>query len=75
MSKYGLAKAAIEKLDAAAKDDNIDVVDAQEALVVSLVQTLKELGGVEFVRGVLKYELESLGSGGLYEIQRGGGHS
>lgn len=75
MSKYGLAKRVIRDLDGQASTMSIDCMDAQEALLVSLVQTLKEGKGSEHIRGILRYELDSLGSGGMYEIQRGGGHS
>ncbi|NKC00038.1 MAG: hypothetical protein GKR90_16280 [Pseudomonadales bacterium] len=75
MSKYSLAKVTIDQLNQAANADGIGCTEAQEALLVSLVQTLKEEGGAPFVRGVLEYEIDSLGSGGEFEIQRGGGHS
>lgn len=75
MSKYGLAKRVIRDLEGQAKTMAIDGMDAQEALLISLVQTLKEGRGVEHIRGILRYEIDSLGSGGLYEVQRGGGHS
>lgn len=75
MSKYGLAKRAIRELDNQAKNMAIDANDAQEALLVSLVQTIKESRGTQHIRGILRYELDSLGTGDMYEIQRGGGHS
>ena len=46
-----------------------------EATIVMLVQALKEAKGPDHVRGILQYEMDSLGSGGVYEIARGGGHS
>lgn len=69
-SKYGLAKDAIAQLNDAAASSGIDAADAQEALLISLVQTLKELRGADNLRGVLQYEVDSLGSGGVHEIQR-----
>ena len=75
MSKYGLAKRVIRDLDGQAKMMAIESMDAQEALLISLVQTLKEGRGADHIRGILRYELDSLGSSGMYEIQRGGGHS
>lgn len=75
MSKYSIAKEAIQNLDSEAEANSIDPVDAQEAMLVSLVQTMKEKLGPAHVRGILQYEIDSLGSGGVYEIQRGGGHS
>jgi hypothetical protein len=75
MSKYGLAKQVILDLESAAQAAGIDTEEAEEALLVSLVQTLKASLGADYVRGTLQYELDSLGSGGVHEIARGGGHS
>ena len=75
MSKYGLAKQIIRSLESEANSVGIDFIDAQEALLVSLVQTIKEASGANHIRGLLQYELDSLGSGGVHEIARGGGHS
>ena len=69
-SKYGLAKDAITQLNDAAASAGIDPADAQEAMLISLVQSLKELRGADTLRGVLQYEVDSLGSGGVHEIQR-----
>jgi len=74
-SKYSLAKEGIADITKRAMDVSIDPAEAQEALIVSLVQTLKETNGADYVRGVLQYEVECLGSGGVFEIQRGSGHS
>ncbi len=75
MSKYGLAKELIEVAHNRAAQTGIDAEDVLEATLVLIVQELKPLRGVESVRGFLQYEIDSLGSGGVYEIQRGGGHS
>ena len=75
MSKYGLAKQVILDLEATAQGAGIDAEEVQEALLVSLVQTLKDSRGADYVRGTLQYELDSLGNGGVHEIARGGGHS
>lgn len=75
MSKYSLANEIIANLDGQADAQNIDPVDAQEALFVLLVQALKGNRGADYMRGILQYEIDSLGSGGVYEIARGGGHS
>lgn len=75
MSKYSLAKQVILDLEATAQGAGIEAEEVQVALLVSLVQTLKDSRGADYVRGTLQYELDSLGSGGVHEIARGGGHS
>ena len=75
MSKYGLAKSTLAELENNAHTAGIDKVDAYEALLIMTVQNMKELEGVRDLRGLLQYEIDSLGSGGVHEIQRGGGHS
>ncbi len=74
-SKYGIANEAIAQINDQAAANGVDPADAQEATIVMLVQALKESRGVDATRGILQYEIDSLGSGGVYEIARGGGHS
>ena len=74
-SKYALAKETLAGMGKCAEQSTLDPVDVQEAMFITLVQTLKETRGRDYVRGLLKYEIDSLGSGGVYEIARGGGHS
>ena len=74
-SKYGVAKEVIAQAKTRAQAEGLDPADVLEATVVSLVQELKDASGPGYVRGVLQYEIDSLGSGGVYEIARGGGHS
>ena len=74
-SKYGLANESIETLNAAASSANIDCGDVQEAMLVTLVQALKQERGVDYLRSFLQYEIDMLGSGSLHEIPRGIGHS
>ena len=62
MSKYGLAKQVILDLESAAQAAGIDTEEAEEALLVSLVQALKASMGADYVRGTLQYELDSLGT-------------
>ena len=75
MSKYTLAADTIQHLAKRASPLAIDSVDAQEALLFSLIQTLREENGSKYVKDILQYEIDSLGSSDLYEIQRGLGHS
>lgn len=74
-SKYGIANEIIAEIDSQSELNNLDAADVQEATLVMLVQALKEARGRDYTRGVLQYEIDSLGSGGVYEIARGGGHS
>ncbi len=74
-SKYALAKDTLASMDERAGGAGLDTADVQEAMLVTLVQALKEARGPDYLRGVLQYEIDSLGSGGVYEIARGGGHS
>jgi len=69
-TKYGLAKDLIEACNAQSDAAGIDPGDAQEALLISLIQTLKALRGPIALKSVLQYEVDSLGSGGVHEIQR-----
>jgi len=70
MSKYSVAKQAISDAVTAGQSENLDAADVLEALIVSAVQSLKEERDAAYVKGVLQYEVDSLGSGGTYEIQR-----
>ncbi len=74
-TKYGLAKEALQWLADNAGEVPVTVDEAEEALLISLIQNMKENRGRDYLRGVLQYEIDSLGSGGVYEIARGGGHS
>ena len=74
-SKYGLANESIEQLNCAAGSANIDSSDVQEAMLVTLVQSLKHARGADYLRSFLQYEIDMLGSGSLHEIPRGLGHS
>lgn len=70
ISKYGLAKELIETLAARAREAGLDPGDVEEAMLISLVQSLKAARGAADVRSILQYEIDSLGSGDVYEIQR-----
>lgn len=74
-SKYTIANELVALGNERADTHALDATDVQEATIVMLVQALKETRGPAHVRGILQYEIDSLGSGGLYEIARGGGHS
>ena len=74
-SKYALAKAAIAELNEQAAAAGIEPDDAQEALMISVIQSLKSARGGPALKGLLQYEMDNLGSGGLHDLPRGGGHS
>lgn len=74
-SKYAMANALIEQIESQSGEHKLDPQDVAEATLVMLVQALKKSKGADYTRGVLQYEMDSLGSGGVYEIARGGGHS
>jgi len=74
-SKYALANELITAADAAARAHTLDSAEVYEATLVMLVQALKTAKDPLYVRGILQYEIDNLGSSGVYEIARGGGHS
>ncbi len=74
-SKYGIANELIAQIESRSSEASLDAADVQEATIVMLVQALKDARGPAYVRSMLQYEIDSLGSGGVYEIARGGGHS
>ncbi len=53
----------------------IDQADAYDALLVSIIDMMKVAGRSNDLRSLLQVELDNLGSGGIYELPRGGGHS
>ena len=75
MSKYSIANELVAAAQERAEAAGLDTADVHEATLVMLVQALKESRGPQTTRGILQYEIDSLGSGGVYEIARGGGHS
>ena len=48
----------------------LELEDVQEALLILLVQELKERKGAGNTKSILQYEVDSLGSGGVHEVQR-----
>ena len=75
MSKYALAKSTIQSLSETAQTQGIEVIEAKEAMMISLVQDLKDCRGAEFIRTLLQYEIDNLNSGGNFDIVRGMSHS
>lgn len=73
-SKYSIARNLIEQLQQHAESHSLDPTDVQEATMILLIQALRESRGSESMRGLLQYEIDSLGAS-VFEIQRGSGHS
>ncbi len=70
MSKYSVAKESIAAAIEAGKGESLEPADVLEALIVSSVEEMKSHKDRAYIKGFLQYELDSLGSGGTYEIQR-----
>jgi hypothetical protein len=74
-SKYALAKQVNDELVQQAQAAAIDVADVQQATLVLLVQALKSSLPIPALKSFLQYEIDNLGSGNVFEVPRGGGHS
>lgn len=74
-SKYSLANEAIDTLNQRAAENGVEPDDAQEALMILVIQSLKATRGAAALKSLLQYEVDSLGSGGMHDLPRGGGHS
>ncbi|MFK7912461.1 MAG: hypothetical protein AB8B93_00990 [Pseudomonadales bacterium] len=70
MSKYSIAKELIATTTDSASQAGIDRDDAIEALMTLCIQDMKEQRGSDYTKSYLRYELDSVGSGGVYEIQK-----
>jgi hypothetical protein len=61
VSKYGIAKQAIETAVRSGNEQGILPIETLTALLVSTVQSLRETAGVRETTATLHYELENLG--------------
>ena len=75
MSKYALAKELLESGYEKGKEFSLDEGDVAEVMVVQSIQELIRIKGAKYVREFLKYEADSVSEKGVFEIQRGSGHS
>ena len=73
-SKYTIARDLIDPLHQQADSQGLDQTDVEEAAMILLILALKNSRGSESMRGLLQYEIDSLGTS-VFEIQRGSGHS
>jgi hypothetical protein len=74
-SKYTIANTLADDLAASATVEALPLGEVQGATLVTLIQALKATTSVQSLRGLLQYEIDSLGSGDVYEVVRAGGHS
>ena len=51
-------------------EEGLDDNDVLEALIVTAIQELKKVSEAPYIKGFLQYEVDSLGSGGTYDVQR-----
>ena len=65
-----MAKEVLAVTAAQCESAGLELEDVQEALLVLLVQELKERKGADNTKSILQYEVDSLGSGGVHEVQR-----
>jgi hypothetical protein len=70
MTKYKLAKEQIAQTLQRAQDEGFDEGGALEALIVTAIETIKTHLQPGQVRDMLQVEIDNLGSGGFYEIQK-----
>ena len=70
LSKYSLAKSHLEGAICSASSSNEEPSSVVEALIVLAIQELKSMTSRNHARNFLQYEMDSLGSGGVYEIQK-----
>ena len=70
MSKYALAKTQLEQTLDEATNQGLSQGDVVEALIVLAIQESIKLRGADDTRSYLEYEVSSISSGGVHEIQR-----
>ena len=70
MSKYSVAKEVLAQLVVKAEAAGVDPQDAMEALLVSAIADFGKQRGGEYAKSFLQYEVDSLSSSGVTDIQR-----
>ena len=73
-TKHSIAKDALAAAKSQAADADLTHSEVLEAMLSHLIEGMKE-AGTKDLRGLLQYEVECLGSDGIHELPRGGGHS
>ncbi len=74
-TKHSIAKDLLVEARTRAESEGIAPAGVLEALLTWLVMAMKEEPEIRDLPGLVRSELDSLGSGGVFEIPRGGGHS
>ena len=69
-TKYSIAKEVLEQVAAQAQSEGVAEDEVQEALMILIIQNLAKVRDAGNVKSLLQYEMDSLSSGGVYEIQR-----
>lgn len=69
-SKHALAKQVLQILEADCAAHTVDRDEGVEALLTLCIQDMQLQRGSNFARDYLQFELGSLGSGGLYDVQK-----
>ena len=69
-SKHALAKMMLQTLEEVCATENVDRDEGVEALLTRCIQDMQDQRGSNFARDYLQFELSSLGSGGLYDVQK-----
>ena len=70
MSKHSIAKQALSKLKVDCEEESIEVNEAVEALLTWCIEEMKSAHGADYTREYVQYELDCIGAGGTFEIQR-----
>lgn len=70
MSKYSVAKEVLAHSEVQANSAELDPTDVLEALLVTAIQNLISARGGSYTRDFLQYELDNVGSDGVFEIQK-----
>ena len=74
-TKHSLAKEAIQQLKESAVEAGLAPSEALEALLTWLLLEMKDTPEIVDLKGLIQSEVGALGSDGIADIPRGGGHS
>lgn len=69
-SKHALAKLTLQALEASCVAEAVDRNEGVEALLTACIQDMQKQRSSSFTRDYLQFELSSLGSSDLYDVQK-----
>lgn len=69
-SKHALAKLMLHTLEAGCATEEVDRDEGVEALLTACILDMQNQRGSSFTREYLDYELSSLSSGDMYDVQK-----